>query len=208
MPRASWKQNRIVHSSLWLVLLIGAGLMIWPEFDEWNQQRKQDALLTVWTQNQTQEKPSAANDAPAAPAPEYKNINGILVMGAIVIDKIGLREPLLRGAGPEPLDLGIGVVETTSFVADTDHLVLAGHRSLKPGKHFNRLGELARGDTIMIESSQGTFRYGVERSFLVEPDDLSVLTTSSDETELTLITCHPMRNPTHRLIVKATLLKG
>ncbi|WP_165898615.1 class D sortase [Tumebacillus sp. BK434] len=182
--------------------------MIWPAYDEWNQQRKQDELLTVWTQEQIQEKPSAANDAPTASAPQYKNIDGIPVMGAIVIEKIGLREPLLQGAGPEPLDLGIGVLETTSSLADTDHLVLAGHRSLKPGKHFNRLGELERGDKIVIESSKGTFSYGVERSFLVEPDDLSVLTASSNEAELTLITCHPMRNPTHRLIVKATLLKG
>ncbi|WP_157729391.1 class D sortase [Tumebacillus algifaecis] len=209
MSRLHWKQNRFLHITLWLMLAVGVGMMLLPRIDEWIQERKQNQLLTEWTkelrsseeQSTKLESSASVNGSPHA---AWKEIDGVPVLGTIAIDKIALREAIVKGADPESLDLGIGVVEADRFSGQNDHLVLAGHRSFKPGKHFNRLGELERGDRILIETAEGTVAYAVKTSFLVEPTDLSVLNSHSEEAELTLITCHPMRNPTHRLIVKAS----
>ncbi|MFD2172178.1 class D sortase [Tumebacillus lipolyticus] len=211
MPRLAWTRNRTIHISLWILMVVGITLILLPRIDQWVQERKQNELLTDWPEGNDQ----VARDAPvtqsqdtaARPALVWKEIDGISMMGTITVDKIDLREPLLKGATDQSLDLGIGVMGGDSFPGSTNNLVLAGHRSLKLGKHFNRLGELELGDQIVIESSNGAFTYSVERSFLVEPNDLSVLDSHPDQTELTLITCHPIRNPTHRLIVKATLVQ-
>lgn len=207
VPRAVWRRSRAVHIILWLLLAAGVMMIALPRIDDMMQEQKQNDLLTAWsTQSRT-----VPTDAPLQPATQdhpaavWKEIDGIPVMGTINVDKLGLHEPLLQGADQLRLQYGIGVVVEDRLPGEPTNFVLAGHRSLKPGKHFNRLGELERGDLIVIESANGVFTYSVEKSYLVDPDDLSVLDSRPGEAELTLITCHPMRNPTHRLIVKATL---
>nr|WP_236588293.1 class D sortase [Tumebacillus amylolyticus] len=182
-------------------------MIAWPRIDDFIQEKKQDALLTDWS---TQSR-FASTDPPSHPTtPQqtdtvWQEIDGIPVLGTITVDKLGLHEPLIKGADARPLQYGIGVVEEDRLPGEPVNFVLAGHRSLKYGKHFNRLDELEPGDLIKIESANGVFTYSVQTSYLVDPDDLRVLDSHPGEAELTLITCHPMRNPTHRLIVKATL---
>ena len=48
------------------------------------------------------------------------------------------------------------------------------------------------------------YTYIVTETFVVEPDDTSVL-DPGDDTTVTLITCTPIRVATHRLIVRAVL---
>jgi sortase A len=45
--------------------------------------------------------------------------------------------------------------------------------------------------------------YTVYKTFLVEPTDVSVLRGNKTDKMLTLITCDPVVNATHRLIVQA-----
>jgi sortase A len=204
VPKVVWKHSRAVPIILWLLLASGVLMVAWPHIDERIQEQKQDELLTGWTaQSRTTSAPSPSQPS----APVWEEIDGIPVMGTITVDKLGLHEPLLQGADALPLQYGIGVVEADRRPGEPANFVLAGHRSFKPGKHFNRLGELERGDLIKIESADGVFTYAVAQAYLVEPDDLSVLESRPGAAELTLITCHPMRNPTHRLIVKATLMQ-
>jgi sortase A len=192
-----WKRSRTVHVALWLMLVAGVGLIALPEIDEHMQEQKQNDLLTAWVDQKIPE----SREAPAV----WKVIDGMPVLGTITIDKIGLHEPMVRGAGADALKLGIGVVEEDRMPGESVNFVLAGHRSFTYGLHFNRLPELERGDTVVLEVADGTFTYTVETAYLVKPDDLSVLDSRPGVSELTLITCQPMRNPTHRLIVKAAL---
>ncbi|PWK07912.1 class D sortase [Tumebacillus permanentifrigoris] len=206
MLKAVWQHSRAVPIILWLLLVVGSLMIAVPRIDEIMQEQKQNELLAGWTaQSRATTDAPLPHSAQERPNALWKDIDGIPVMGSITIAKVGLHEPLLKGADPLPLQVGIGVVEEDRLPGEPTNFVLAGHRSLKPGKHFNRLGELERGDLIEIESANGVFTYSVEASYLVDPDDLSVLDSRPGEADLTLITCHPMRNPTHRLIVKATL---
>jgi sortase A len=62
------------------------------------------------------------------------------------------------------------------------------------------------GDEIRLATSHGDLRYRVERTLVVEPDDLSVL-EPPPEPSLTLITCFPFSyvgNAPRRFIVQAS----
>lgn len=132
-------------------------------------------------------------------------IDGYAVVGTLSVGKLDLLEPILEGADPETLKTGVGSVVPDRRPGAAGNYVVAGHRSWTFGKQFSRLDELETGDKIVLETRSGSYTYVVASSTLVEPDDLSVLKQGGNKAELTLITCEPKYNPTHRLIVKAVL---
>lgn len=137
------------------------------------------------------------------PVFESMAYHGELMIGKLTIASIEVEQPVLSRATEYALNLGVGNVIEERKPGETGNLVLAGHRGRSYGRLLNRLHELEQGDTILLETKEGSFEYEVSDSFLVTPDDLSVLDEQDDLKELTIITCHPVRNPTHRLIVKA-----
>ncbi|OXM83415.1 sortase [Paenibacillus rigui] len=149
----------------------------------------------------------AGKSAPSEPQVKPIYLDGYAVLGTLSIEKLNLREPVLKGADPESLKVGVGLVETDRKPGRTGNVAIAGHRSWTFGKQFSRLNELATKDRIVLSTTDQSYEYVVTSTFLVEPDDLSVLESTKDKAELTLITCEPKYNPTHRLIVKAELIK-
>lgn len=137
--------------------------------------------------------------------PEWQIVNGIEVLGQLKIDRIDLVQPIVRGISETALLQGVGTVVDERLPGQTGNFVLAGHRGWSHGRLFNRLGEVEIGDQIEIDTTAGAIGYEVVSTKLVLPDELSVLDNEADMSTLTLITCHPKRNPTHRLIVKAVL---
>jgi len=125
------------------------------------------------------------------------------VLGIIKIDKIDLKAPIAEGAELDVLKYAIGHMESTSSLNTIGNSVVAGHRSHSFGIYFNRLDEMAIGDEIIVETSKEKVTYVVYEILMVEPDDVSVLRNSSKYRVITLVTCDPVYNPTHRLIVHA-----
>lgn len=194
------------------MLIVGIGLITYPKIDSWIQEHKQLELLTEWSQET--HKPLAdlhpsdqeeEIDADVKPLPQWKEVDGSLLLGSLSITAIDLKEPIVHGTDAISLKEGAGSVVEDRLPGQSGNFVLAGHRSWTEGRHFNRLGELETGDFIDIDTSAGSFHYKVTETELVLPSDLSVLNNDGDEALLTLITCHPKRNPTHRLIIKAKL---
>lgn len=129
------------------------------------------------------------------------------ILGKLTIDQIDLVIPILEGATQTNLKIGAGHLSGTSPIGETGNAAIAAHRSYTYGKQFNRLPEVESGDLIQVETAQKKLTYKVTEKVLVKPNDLSVLQNNTNETMITLITCHPMKNPTHRYIVKAVLKK-
>jgi sortase A len=127
------------------------------------------------------------------------------IVGMIEITKINLKLPIQKGTSKMVLDVGAGHLEGTAYPGNEGNSAIAAHRSRTFGKMFNRLAEIHSGDEIVVETKEGVYRYVVFEKLIVKPTDLSVLKNRGNEKIITLITCHPLKNPTHRLIIQARL---
>jgi sortase A len=142
---------------------------------------------------------------PKTPLKSTKTTNGII--GKMSINKIDLTIPIMEGASQQNLKVAAGHMKGTSPIGEIGNAAIAAHRSYTYGKQFNRLLEVDTGDVIQFETKQKKLTYIVTEKRLVEPTDLSVLEANQTESIVTLITCHPMKNPTHRYIVIGVLQK-
>lgn len=124
-------------------------------------------------------------------------------LGILAIRKIELKLPLLKGSSMANLKIGAGLMEETAGPGEPGNMVLTAHRSYTYGRFFNRLDEVEAGDEILVATLENVYRYVVYDKLIVEPNDTSILGGDPDERILTLVTCHPIHNATHRLIVKA-----
>jgi len=125
------------------------------------------------------------------------------VIGKIKIAKIDLIMPILQGATERNLNRGAAVIEGTSAFDVVGNVGIAGHRGRSFGIFFNRFNELAKGDEIEITTNNKVYTYTIYKILIVEPTDVSVLNRNKTDKILTLVTCDPIKNPTHRLIVHA-----
>ncbi|TVX88413.1 class D sortase [Paenibacillus agilis] len=194
-----------------MLLISGLLLIMYPKWNTYMEERRELQLLTEWDaylkenslEEQSIQTAQTTTTTTNKAGTEPKLIDGIPVHGTIAINKIDLREPIVEGATPQSLKVGSGSVVPGRAPGEIGNYVLASHRSLKFGRHYNRLDELAIGDSIQVETADRTFTYTVRSKSIVTPEDLSVLDQNPHERELTLITCDPIDTATHRLIVKA-----
>lgn len=125
-------------------------------------------------------------------------------IGVLTIDKIDATLPVTDGVSRAQLKIAEGWVPQTAPIGETGNAVIAGHRSYTYGEHFNRLGELAEGDTIRYTTKDGEeMTFTVTELLTVLPGDTAAFTQPEDTAMLTLYTCTPIRTATHRLLVRA-----
>jgi sortase A len=111
---------------------------------------------------------------------------------------------ILEGTDNRTLRRGVGHIPYTALPGQRGNVGIAGHRDT----FFRGLRNIARNDEITLTTLEGTFRYDVDFSEVVEPNDTEVLDPSSDAT-LTLVTCYPFSyvGPApKRLIVRAHMI--
>ena len=147
----------------------------------------------------------AANEVNASYSPvETKRQSSNAVIGRLEIAKIGLTVPVLENYDPESLKRGVGHIPGTASIGGLGNVGLAGHRDtfLSPLRNI-RLGMEAD-----VVTSEGKFRYMVDSTEIVTPDQVEVLDIHN-RPELTLVTCYPFRfigAAPKRFIVHAHLL--
>lgn len=127
------------------------------------------------------------------------------VESILIIEKIDLFMPVIKGATKEHLNVSVASINNTGKPWESNNYAIAGHRSRTFGRHFNRLDELEIDDEILVmDTTNNEFLYKVYGKKIVEETEISVL-ENQNKSELTLITCHPInvRNPSTRLVVKA-----
>lgn len=198
-------------------LLIAAGLctMVYPKAKSMYYSYQEKQLLEDWEssdedsviqQSYQQLDDIFLDKSQPKHTPASVNMkNGII--GKLEINTIDLTIPIMEGASQANLKVAAGHLKGTSPVGEAGNSAIAAHRSYTYGKQFNRLPEVEVGDTIRVVTKDKKLTYRIINEMIVLPDDLSVLKNDKPESTLTLITCHPMKNPTHRYIVKAVLDK-
>ena len=107
-------------------------------------------------------------------------------LAVLRIPSIGLEVPVLEGTDRITLDRGVGHIEHTAAPGSDGNSGIAGHRD----GFFRGLKDIGPGETIEVDTLEGTDVYRVERTWVVEPEDVSVLEPTSTPA-LTLVTCYP-----------------
>ena len=150
--------------------------------------------------------PATAPQDPASlsPSPGPKATSSEAVIGRLEIASIGLTVPVLDNYDPDSLKRGVGHIPGTATPGGLGNLGLAGHRDtfLRP------LRNIRLGMEVDVVTAVGRFRYTVDSTEIVTPDQVSVLDIH-DRPELTLITCYPfdfIGAAPRRFIVHAHLL--
>lgn len=208
-----------------VLILVGFLIFLYPILRDWNADRQQKDLLKEAARIEAEAQQSAMQDNVAA---HYKELSRILdegeapasaqkepvnyeegsPIGIITISKLKLELPILEGATQANMKNAAAHVTGTATLGEAGNAAIAAHRAHKTGRLFNRLNELTYGDEVIINTDGRELIYRVDQISVVEPTDVSVLEGSMDEQRITLITCDPLYEATHRLIVQAELVSG
>lgn len=202
-----------------LLIIIGLSIIAYPKASELYNDRKQQKIIQEWEEiefnsEENYEKHEDKEEKEKSPKDQEKvqktglkkqenlkrNVEGILK-----IEKINLKLPVLSGATRENLRIALASIEHTGKPGQIGNYVVAGHRNLTYGRNFNRLNEVEIGDIIEMNVGEKKYIYTVVEKLYVKPEETWVLNGNGKDREITLITCHPMGNPTHRLIIKGKL---
>jgi sortase A len=149
------------------ILLLGySGFML---ADTWVFQRRQDVRLEQQLQR---------------PSPPPAIEDGLI--GRIGISRLGISVIVMEGDSEITLQHAAGHITGTAFPGQPGNIGIAAHRDT----FFRPLRNIQEGDTITLTTPGGEFRYRVDSTRIVQPDDVSVLDADNREI-LTLVTCYP-----------------
>ncbi|RPI22222.1 MAG: class D sortase [Acidobacteria bacterium] len=122
-------------------------------------------------------------------------------LGLIEISAIGLEVLVLEGTDDGVLRRAVGHIPGTSLLGQQGNVAIAGHRDT----FFRPLRKIRKNDEITLTTLDGSYRYRVDSTQVVAPEDTRVL-ADSDEAILTLVTCYPfyfVGSAPKRFIVRA-----
>lgn len=122
------------------------------------------------------------------------------------IPSIGVNAIAVEGTQDGSLRKGPGHVEETPLPGMQGNFAVAGERVLY-GAPFLNLDEVDAGDEIFVKTTYGRFVYQVTSKSIIKPEDVSVLKSNGTET-ITLITCDPIWDVSHRLIIQGTATRA
>jgi sortase A len=119
------------------------------------------------------------------------------------IPGIKLEVPVLAGTDDWTLNRAVGHIEETAMPGADGNSGIAGHRD----GFFRGLKDVHVGDELVLQTRGADERYLVERIWVVDPEDVSVLDPTPTRA-LTLVTCYPfyfVGPAPQRFIVRAVM---
>lgn len=221
------KSSKFSTALLVFIFIVGLAIMLYPTVsDYWNSLHQSRAIAT-YSQNvssldeneykqileqaqwfneyiKTNCVGGSLNDEQMKMYEEILDISGTGIMGYIEIPSIDVSLPIYHTVDNDVLQIAVGHIEWSSLPVGGEgtHCVLSGHRGLPSAKLFTNLDKLGEGDTFMIHVLNETLTYEVDQVLIVEPKDVSTLTTIDGEDLCTLVTCTPYGVNSHRMLVR------
>lgn len=128
------------------------------------------------------------------------------LIGRIHIQRIGVSALVLHGIGNKTLRHGVGHIPGTPLPEHDGNVGLAAHRD----SFFRGLKDIRKDDIIELTTLDGSFKYQVEWTKIVLPQETSVLADEGSPA-LTLVTCYPFHyvgSAPKRFIVRANRIDG
>ena len=125
----------------------------------------------------------------------------------IEISKIDRKLPVYFGDSLEVLKNGVGHSSGSYFPGEGGSIIYMGHNSKKV---FRKLGELQKGDEIIVTTSYGKYTYKIYDMQLIKETEGDKLEIQDKKEILMIYTCYPFINighATQRYVVFAELEK-
>ena len=170
-------------------LFAGAILMLgycgYVTVDTWIFQRQENVALARFVP-----------EHPSAPAIRPEGL-----VGRIEVQRLGVSAVVMEGTSGKTLRHAAGHIVGTALPGQPGNVGIAGHRDT----FFRPLRNILAGDVITLTTPGGTYRYRVDSTQIVSPDNVAVLDSDGGEV-LTLVTCYPfyfLGSAPQRFIVRA-----
>ncbi|HET7205720.1 MAG TPA: class D sortase [Terriglobales bacterium] len=159
---------------------------VYQAYETWRFER---ALKSV-TPAASSVEPFHPSPLPAPPESDRASVESAVPkgssLGQIEISSIGLTAMIEEGDNGRTLRRAVGHIPGTALPGQHGNIVLAGHRDT----FFRPLRNIHKGDEITLTTLDGSYRYRVDFTEVVAPQDTEVLNASAGST-LTLVTCYP-----------------
>ncbi|MGP4023099.1 class E sortase [Actinomadura sp. 3N407] len=178
-----------------LILMLFVTYSLWGtgRYTQGQQDRLGEEMLSKWQAPKvTTEKVKLGKGLAMIRIPEFGKDYGFVVIEGVD------REDLRKGPGHYP---------GTALPGQVGNFVISGHRTTYSAP-FNRLGELERGDKILIDTRDRQYVYKVTDREIVKPSAVEVTAPvpgrpgrKPTERMITLTTCHPKYSAAERMII-------
>ncbi len=125
------------------------------------------------------------------------------LLGILEIPSVGLEVPVYATSTDLTMDRGAGIINGMAYPHEEGNIGISGHRD----GYFRVLKDIELGDEVVLQTLEGTKRFIIDMTQVVEIDDTRLLQDTRDQT-LTLVTCYPFYYVGHapqRFIVTASL---
>lgn len=213
-----------------LVLTAGVLVLLYVAYVLWGtgihadmaQDDLREQTLDAWS-GQSESDGSAPDDGiPVESGGEESSATGQVDIGDgyafLRIPRFGENWEWVVVEGTDLADLarGPGHYSDSANPGHLGNLAIAGHRS-GYGAPFADMHEMRAGDTIEIETADGTWVYTIDQppvviapseTWVVDPVPGAASGTEPEERRLTLTTCHPRYGSSERMYVSAVLTSG
>jgi sortase A len=204
---------RWIERVLWVVAILCLGYWGYVWLDTaWVQHRDNQALDDALSAAPADPAPAGGSSAaetdalgtfapsPTSSQPPKPPLEEGSLVGRIEIPRVGVSAVVLEGSDDTTLRRGVGHIPETALPG-VGNVGLAAHRD----SFFRGLKDIRKNDIIRLQTLEGTFRYRVEWTQIVLPEDTQVL-RQEGTSELTLVTCYPfyyLGSAPKRFIVRA-----
>jgi sortase A len=200
--RRRWRYvGRLLERTLFLIAAgcIGYYLYVYGEARLYQsfEDRELDTILASGASRSAGDRSAGDQRVPRAEPAQGSTI------GRIEIPRLGVSAVIRAGSDARTLRLAVGYIPGTALPGENGNVGLAGHRDT----FFRKLRDINPDDEIRLTTREGVFRYFVQRTNIVQPDDVWVLNATSSPV-LTLVTCYPFSyigSAPQRFIVRALL---
>ena len=220
-------KKHMITILLFLVLIVGLSLVLYPSFSDWWNSKHMSRVITDYVnliddleEDEYEGLLEAAREYNRSllyrtngytTTPEQKeqynkllNIAGNGVMGYIEVPSIGVSLPVYHGTEDTVLQVAVGHLEWSSLPVggESTHSVVSGHRGLPSAKLFTHLDKVREGDLFMLRVLDEVLTYEVDQILIVEPHEVDSLMISKGKDYCTMFTCTPYGINTHRLLIR------
>lgn len=217
-----------------LVFVVGLGILLYPNISDFFNQRNSSKSISEYDETVAQmneetrkaffeETESYNTELQSNPVGRFAdmtdemlqvykdtlNVDGTGMMCYLKIDKLGLNLPVYHGTTEDVLQKYVGHIEGTSLPigGKGTHCGLSGHRGLPSAVLFTNLDRVEVGDVFSIIVLGEEHFYQVDQIVTVLPNDMSPLAIDPEMDYVTLVTCTPYGENTHRLMIRGVRIQ-